>query len=59
MALEAHIETLNQRHEELEAAIATETKHPGFDEFRVNQLKRQKLRIKDQLEELQPKINPN
>ena len=59
MALEAHIETLNQRHEELEAAIASEIKHPRFNEFRVNELKREKLRIKDQLEELQPRLHPH
>ncbi len=52
MAIKAHMETLNQRHQELEAAIAAETKAPGFDDLRVVELKRQKLKIKDQLEEL-------
>ncbi|MEZ5891611.1 MAG: DUF465 domain-containing protein [Parvularculaceae bacterium] len=51
MAIKAHLETLNKRHQELEAAIASETKHPGHDEMRIVELKRQKLRIKDQLEE--------
>lgn len=51
MAIKAHLDTLNRRHQELEAAIAAETKHPGYDEMRVVELKRQKLRIKDQLEE--------
>lgn len=52
MAIKAHMETLNRRHEELEAAIATETRTPGYDDLRVVELKRQKLKIKDQLEEL-------
>lgn len=52
MATKAQMETLTKRHQELEAAIAAEVKHPAFDEFRVVELKRQKLRIKDQLEEL-------
>ena len=52
MAIEAHMETLNKRHQELEAEIANEAKHDASDDLRVIELKRQKLRIKDQLEEL-------
>ncbi|WP_207764781.1 YdcH family protein [Hyphococcus luteus] len=52
MAIKAHMETLNKRHQELEATINAETKSPGYDELRVVELKRQKLKIKDQLEEL-------
>ncbi len=52
MALKAHMETLSRRHQELETAIDAETKSPGFDDLRVVELKRQKLKIKDQLEEL-------
>ena len=51
MAIKAHLETLNQRHQELEAAISAETRHPGADDLRVVELKRQKLKIKDRLEE--------
>lgn len=50
MALEARIEQLGQRHRELDLAIAEELNHPGFDQFRVAEMKRQKLRIKEQLE---------
>ncbi|WDI31433.1 DUF465 domain-containing protein [Hyphococcus flavus] len=52
MAIKAHMDTLNRRHQELEAAISSESKHPGHDELRLVELKRQKLKIKDQLEEL-------
>ena len=52
MAIEAHMETLNKRHQELEAKIADETKHAASDDLHIIELKRQKLRIKDQLEEL-------
>ena len=59
MAIKAHMETLNKRHQELEAAIAAETKSRGCDDMRVVELKRQKLKIKDQLQELriQNKVN--
>lgn len=50
MATKAHLETLNQRHQELEAAIASELKHPSCDEVRITELKRLKLRIKDQIQ---------
>ncbi len=59
MAIKAHVETLNKRHQELEAAIATEIKHPAHDELRVVELKRQKLKIKDQLEELRLQMKAN
>jgi hypothetical protein len=49
MAMKAHLDTLTQRHQELEAAIASELKHPSHDDSRVNELKRHKLRIKDQI----------
>lgn len=49
MATKAHLETLQQRHQDLESAIATEMKHPSHDESRVNELKRLKLRIKDEI----------
>jgi hypothetical protein len=49
MATKAHLETLQQRHQELESAIAAEMKHPSHDESHVNELKRLKLRIKDEI----------
>lgn len=52
MALEAHLQSLNQRHQELEAQLTTEMKHPHPDDTRVHELKRLKLRIKDQIERL-------
>lgn len=59
MAIKAHMDSLNKRHQELEAAIATETKHPAHDELRIIELKRQKLKIKDQLEELRAQTTLN
>lgn len=55
MAIKAHMDTLNRRHQELETAISAETRHPAHDDLRVVELKRQKLKIKDQLEELRSK----
>ena len=52
MAMEAHLQTLNQRHQELEAAITSEMKHPSHDDMKVHELKRLKLKIKDEIREL-------
>ncbi|MEQ8179208.1 MAG: DUF465 domain-containing protein [Amphiplicatus sp.] len=52
MAMKAHLDTLATRHQELETAIAVEMKHPSHDEVRVTELKRLKLRIKDQIESI-------
>lgn len=52
MAMEAHLETLSQRHQELEAAIASEMKHPSHDDIKLQEMKRLKLRIKDEIREL-------
>lgn len=52
MALEAHLQSLNQRHQELDAQLDTEMKHAHPDDVRVYELKRLKLRIKDQIERI-------
>lgn len=49
MSIEARIRELNERHRRLDAAIAAEMKHPAGDEVRVHDLKRKKLRIKDEI----------
>ena len=59
MADKAHLESLSQRHQELEAEIADELKHPGYDDLHLVELKRQKLRVKDQLEELRAELRVN
>lgn len=49
MSLQDRIESLKVRHAALESAIQTETRRPLPDEGQINDLKRQKLRIKDEL----------
>ena len=59
MASNAQLESLTKRHQELEAAIAAEIKHPAFDELRVVELKREKLKIKDMMEGIREPSQPN
>ena len=52
MALEAHIKELADKHHKLQELIEAEMTHSGWDEVRVAQLKKEKLRLKDELERL-------
>ncbi|MGH7023863.1 MAG: YdcH family protein [Caulobacteraceae bacterium] len=52
MAIEARIRELGLRHQTLERAIEDEVSRPAGDDFRVMELKRQKLRLKEELESL-------
>lgn len=52
MASNAQMDSLTRRHQELEAEISAELKHPGFDDLRVVEMKREKLKIKDKMEDL-------
>ena len=53
MNLESRIRELSERHKRLEAAIDAEQKHPAGDDIRIHELKRKKLRIKDEISQLQ------
>lgn len=52
MGLESHIQQLSDKHRRLEETIADEQAHPGFDELKISAMKRQKLRLKEELERL-------
>lgn len=52
MGLESHIQQLTDKHRRLEETITEEMAHPGHDELKISAMKRQKLRIKEELERL-------
>ncbi len=52
MALESHIAELRDRHTALERAIESELHHPASDDLQIAQLKKQKLRLKEEIERL-------
>jgi hypothetical protein len=57
MALHGHITHLSNQHKKIEDIIETEMSNPDWDEMRVVALKKQKLRIKDELERLRNVVN--
>ncbi|MEL6473549.1 MAG: DUF465 domain-containing protein [Pseudomonadota bacterium] len=53
MALQGRIDELSVRHRKLDQLIETEQKRPSHDPTQLRDLKRQKLRIKEELRNLQ------
>jgi hypothetical protein len=52
MAIEARIRELGVRHQSLERAIDDENGRPAADPVRLRELKRKKLRLKEEMEQL-------
>ena len=57
MAIEARIRELGVRHQSIDRAIQDEASRPAADDLRLRQLKRQKLRLKEELETLRGRMN--
>ena len=57
MAMQGHINHLSNQHRKIQDIIEAEMANPDWDELRVAALKKQKLRIKDELERLRGTIN--
>jgi hypothetical protein len=57
MAIEARIRELGMRHQTLERAIEDEMNRPAADELRLMELKRQKLRLKEEIEGLRTRMH--
>jgi hypothetical protein len=57
MAVDARIRELGSRHQNLERAIQDELSRPAADDLRLRQLKRQKLRLKEQIEGLRTSVH--
>jgi hypothetical protein len=49
MKIDARIRELTDRHRRLEAELRAEQTHPSGDDGRMLELKRRKLRIKDEI----------
>ena len=52
MSLHARVESLKDKHAALEAALEAESRRPHLNSVTVAEMKRKKLRIKDELERL-------
>lgn len=52
MAVEARIRELGSRHQSLERMIHDEVKRPVSDDVKLKELKRKKLKLKEEMEAL-------
>ncbi|MFZ5930010.1 MAG: YdcH family protein [Pseudomonadota bacterium] len=55
MSLESHIDALQKEHDRLDSMIAQELRHPGADDLELTHMKREKLRLKDEIVRLSGK----
>jgi hypothetical protein len=53
MTLAGHLQELSEKHRTLESRIQEELARPGADDLQINRLKKEKLRIKEELTKLQ------
>jgi hypothetical protein len=56
MALDARIKELDARHRDLDEEIALEVRRPSADPLHITEMKRQKLRIKEEIEALRARM---
>ena len=52
MAISTHLAELEQRHRMLEAELAEALQHPSTDDCQLTELKRRKLKVKDEIARL-------
>ncbi len=52
MSVESHLAELQRRHEALKKEIEEAAAHPGTDSLEIVEMKRRKLRIKDEIARL-------
>lgn len=52
MALSAHLAELAEKHKVLDRTIEEELAHPSSDELKIAKLKREKLKLKDEIARL-------
>jgi len=57
MALEAHLQELDSKHKRIEREIEQALAHPSTDDLTVTRLKREKLRLKDEITRLKSSLD--
>lgn len=52
MTLSSHIQELRKKHESLSERVEMAQRNPGMDELHITELKKQKLRLKEEINRL-------
>ena len=52
MSVASHLQELRRKHETLSTTVEKEQRSPGTDQLKVAELKKQKLKLKEEIERL-------
>ena len=52
MSVQQHLESLAEKHRKLEDQILEAAAHPGYDGLKLKELKRRKLKLKEEINRL-------
>ena len=53
MSMSSHLNELQKKHDTLSQEVETAQRHPGMDDLQIGEMKKQKLRLKEQIEKYQ------
>jgi len=54
MSAESHVEVLRKKHQDLSDQIESAQRAPGSDDLQIGELKRKKLRLKEEIVKFEP-----
>ncbi len=54
MSLSSHLQELKKKHQSLSEAVEAAQRSPGVDDLRIADMKKQKLRLKEEIARLSP-----
>jgi hypothetical protein len=52
MTIASHLQELRRKHENLSSMVENEQRHPGTDALKIAELKKQKLKLKEEITRL-------
>lgn len=52
MSLGSHLQELRKKHQYLSEAVEEAQRHPGYDDLAIAEMKKQKLRLKEEISRL-------
>lgn len=52
MSLSSHLQVLRDKHQHLSEEVEVAQRKPAFDELRLSQMKKEKLKLKEEIERL-------
>ncbi|MFT4089512.1 MAG: DUF465 domain-containing protein [Asticcacaulis sp.] len=58
MSIEARVRELDHRHQSLKATIAREERAPSVDSLYLKELKRKKLKLKEEIDRIRADMQP-